>query len=574
MIHNEDIAVIFDELADLLEIENANPFRVRAYRNAARTVRGLARELSDMLADDYDITSLPGIGKDLAAKIREIVDTGHARALDRLHRQLPASLEDLLKIPGLGPKRVRTLFQELHIEDIGQLETAAREGRLRSLPGFGAKTEQHILDNIAARRSTQTRFLYSVAKRYAEPLLAYLRQVTGVRQAVIAGSYRRARETVGDLDILVTARSHSTVMSAFLAWEEVTEVVSQGRTRATVFLRNGLQVDLRVVAPRSHGAALYYFTGSKAHNIAVRKLAQKQGLKINEYGVFRGRKRIAGETEASVFRSVGLPFIAPELREMRGEIAAAQAGCLPKLIRRADLRGDLHVHSKASDGSAGIEEMALAARAAGLEYIAITDHTRNLGIAHGLDPARLLQQIDEIDRLNERLEGITLLKGSEVDILEDGSLDLPASVLARLDLVIGAVHTHFGLSRRKQTRRLQRAMESPYFTLLAHPSGRLLLEREGYEADMQRIIETAAARGCFLELNGQPRRLDLNDSYCKLAKEAGVLLSIDSDSHGPLQFENLSTGINQARRGWLEKKDVLNTRPLSRLRPLLRATMG
>ena len=573
-VHNEDIAAIFDEMADLLEIEDANPFRVRAYRNAARSVRSLGRELAEMVAKGEDLTQLPGIGKDLAAKIVERVQTGKVRALEKLHRKVPASLEDLLHIPGLGPKRVRLLFDELSIETLEQLAEAARAGRLQALPGFGAKTEQRIIDAIVAHRTQERRFLYSVARQYAEPLAAYLGETPGVERVVIAGSYRRGRETVGDLDILVTAVADSPVMDRFTAYDEVAEVISSGTTRATVILRSGLQVDLRVVPAHSLGAALHYFTGSKAHNIQIRRLGQQRGLKINEYGVFKGEHAIAGESEESVFASVGLHFIPPELRENRGEIAAAREGRLPRLIERRDLHGDLHCHTRASDGHADMETMAIAAREAGLEYLAITDHSRHLSVAHGLDEKRLLQQIEEIDRLNERLHGITLLKGIEVDILEDGSLDLPDSVLAQLDLVVGAVHDHFGLSEKKQTARILRAMEQKYFTIFAHPSGRLLLKREAYAVDMPRVVEAARERGCFLELNAQPLRLDLKDTHCRLARERGVLLSINSDSHGPGGFGNLVCGINQARRGWLEKDDVLNTLPLSKLRKRLREMMG
>ncbi len=573
-VHNEDIAAIFEEMADLLEIEGANPFRVRAYRNAARSVRSLGRELAEMVASGEDLTQLPGIGKDLAAKIIEMVRTGKVRALEKLHRKVPASLEDLLHIPGLGPRRVRRLFDELGIETLEQLAEAARAGRLRTLPGFGARTEQRILDALAAHRSQERRFLYSVARQYAEPLAAWLRKIPGVERVVVAGSYRRGRETVGDLDILVTVRADSPVMARFVTYDEVAEVISSGATRASVILRSGLQVDLRVVTAHSLGAALHYFTGSKAHNIQIRRLGQQRGLKINEYGVFRGERAIAGESEDSVFAAVGLPYIPPELRENRGEIAAAREGRLPRLIERKDLRGDLHCHSRASDGHADIETMARAAREAGLEYLAITDHSRHLSVARGLDERRLLQQIEEIDRLNERLHGITLLKGIEVDILEDGRLDLPDSVLAQLDLVVGAVHDHFGLSEKKQTARLLRAMAHKYFTLLAHPSGRLLLKREAYAVDMPRVVEAARERGCFLELNAQPLRLDLKDNHCRLARERGVPLSINSDSHGPDGFANLAYGINQARRGWLEKGDVLNTLPLGKLRKRLRGTMG
>jgi len=390
---------------------------------------------------------------------------------------------------------------------------------------------------------------------------------------VMAGSYRRGRETVGDLDILVTTIGKTATMERFVGYDEVEEVVSKGTTRATVILRNGLQVDLRVVAQQSFGAALYYFTGSKAHNIQVRRIGQQRGLKINEYGVFRGKQRIAGKTEASVFKSVGLPYIPPELRQGRGEIEAAYEKRLPKLVRRADLQGDLHCHTVATDGHAGIREMALAARQHGLKYLAITDHSQHLTIAHGLDSSRLLKQIDEIDRLNDELSGITLLKGIEVDILADGSLDLPDQVLSRLDLVIGAVHNQFHLTRDKQTERILRAMDRPCFTLLAHPCGRLLQKREAYDVDMARIIEQARARGCFLELNSQPQRLDLDEYYCRMAHDEGVMVSINSDAHAEQNFDFLQYGINQARRGWLEKADVLNTLPLRELRARLRSTM-
>lgn len=573
-VHNEEIAQIFEEMADLLEIEDANPFRVRAYRNAARMIRGMGRELRDMVARGEDLTKLATIGKDLAAKIEEILTTGHAKALDKLHKEIPASLEALLKIPGLGPKRVKVLYHDLHIKTLQQLQSAASRGRLRALPGFGAKTEQRILDSIAAHRSTARRFLYRTAQRYAQPLVAYLQSISGVNDVVVAGSYRRGKETVGDLDILVTATTDSPVMQRFVHYDEVVEIVSKGATRATVFLRSGIQVDVRVVAQQSFGAALHYFTGSKAHNIQVRRLAQQRGLKINEYGVFKGKQRIAGDTEASVFKAVGLPVIPPELREGHNEIETARVKRLPTLIKDSDLQGDLHIHTTASDGNANIKEMALAAKQCGLKYIAITDHSKSLTVAHGLDEKRLQEQIEKIDHLNEELDGITILKSSEVDILEDGSLDLPDSILSKLDLVVGAVHSKFRLSRNKQTSRILRAMDSKYFTLLAHPSGRLLQVREAYAVDMPRIIKTARERGCFLELNGQPQRLDLDDNYCQLAKEQGVLISINSDGHNPNNFDFLRGGINQARRGWLEKDDVLNTRSLRELRNRIRTTMG
>ncbi|HKK05195.1 MAG TPA: DNA polymerase/3'-5' exonuclease PolX [Gammaproteobacteria bacterium] len=573
-VHNEDIAAIFDELADLLEIDEANPFRVRAYRNAARTVRSLGTELSEMVGRGEDLTRLPGIGKDLAAKIVEILDTGKAAALTKLHKEVPASLEQLLEVPGLGPKRVKALYQELGIKTRKQLLAAARGHKLRALEGFGEKTEQRIIDNLAAERSSERRFLLATAVHYGEPLLAYLNKTRGVGEALIAGSYRRGRETVGDLDILVSATDHAEVMRRFVAYDEVEDVVSQGETRATVILRSGLQVDLRVMDKQSLGAALHYFTGSKAHNIHVRRLGQQRGLKINEYGVFRGDERIAGTTEASVYKTLDLPYIPPELREDRGELEAARDGKLPELVELDDLQGDLHVHTDATDGQRPLQAMVEAARGRGLSYVAITDHSRRLTVAHGLDEKRLRAQLDAIDELNANLKGFAVLKGVEVDILEDGSLDLPDSVLGELDLVIGAVHSHFGLSRKKQTARIQRAMDGPHFSILAHPSGRLLLERDAYDVDMERLIDHAAERGCFLELDAQPKRLDLTDVYCQAARDAGVLVAVNSDAHAEADFDNLRFGIGQARRGWLEKQDVLNTRPLGALRRLLGSTLS
>jgi DNA polymerase (family 10) len=572
-VHNADITAIFEEIADLLEIEGANPFRIRAYRNAARILGDLPQEARLLVERGDDLTRLPGIGSDLAAKVSEIVSSGHCSLLDRLRREVPPAITELLKIPGLGPKRVKALYHDLDVQTTEQLHRAALDGRIRALHGFGEKTEQNILQSLEAHASQGKRFKLATAAQYAEALHAFLQSVPGVQQVIVAGSFRRMRETVGDIDILVTAAADSPVMQRFTAYDEVAEVYSAGETRASILLKCGLQVDLRVVAQASYGAALHYFTGSKAHNIAIRRSAQQLGLKINEYGVFRGAKRIAGDSEESVYRAVGLPYIPPELREDRGEIEAARGGRLPQLVELSDLRGDLHAHSKASDGHDSLRDMALAAKALGLEYLAITEHSRRLTVAHGLDPVQLARQCDEIDRLNEELNGITLLKGIEVDILEDGSLDLPDGVLGRLDLVVGAVHSRFDLTRAKQTERILRAMDHPHFTLLAHPGGRLIERREPYDVDMLRIIRHARQRGCFLELDANPERLDLIDSHCQSAKEEGVLVSIDSDAHSTFDFANLRYGVGQARRGWLEKADVLNTRTLAALRKLLKRTM-
>ena len=569
-VHNAEVAALFQQIADLLEIENANPFRVRAYRNAARELEALGVPVAELLANGEDLTELPGIGKDLAAKIGEIVETGKCRLLTKLQRATPPSVAEMLQVPGLGPKRVRTLYHELDVNTVEQLARAARDGRVRELHGFGAKTEQRILDALAARSGQPERFKLAVAAQYAEPLRAHLAKVPGVVDVVLAGSYRRSRETVGDLDILVTARDARVVMDRFVGYDEVTQVLSRGGTRASVRLRCGIQVDLRVVDAQDFGAALLYFTGSKAHNIELRRLARQRHLKISEYGVFRGRKRVAGDTEASVYETVGLPWIAPELRENHGEIEAARAGRLPKLVELSDLRGDLHAHTRATDGHNTLREMAEAAQSRGFAYLAITEHSRRLTMAHGLDTRRLRRQIEEIDRLNETLRGFTVLKGIEVDILEDGSLDLPDEVLSELDLVVAAVHSQFHLSRTRQTQRILRAFDNPHVSILAHPTGRLLAAREPYDVDMLRIVRAARDSGCCLELNANPDRLDLVDVHCQMAHEEQVLVAISSDAHRVQDFDNLRYGVGQARRGWLEKDDVLNTRPLAKLKSLLR----
>ncbi|MEW6705658.1 MAG: DNA polymerase/3'-5' exonuclease PolX [Pseudomonadota bacterium] len=571
---NADVAAVFDEIADLLEVRNANVFRVRAYRNAARMLGELGRDVKAMVDQGEDLDALPGIGPDLAGKITEIVATGRCAQLEQLRKEVPPAVGELLKIRGLGPRRVAALHQALGVRTLLQLQRACEQGRIRQVPGFGPKAEQQILQSVASRLAAGRRVKLAVAAQVAEALLAELKAVPGVVQAVPAGSLRRMRETVGDLDLLVTAAPGSPVMQRFAAGPRVRRVLAQGSTRASVELDTGLQVDLRAVAPAGLGAAWVYFTGSKAHNIALRRIAQDRGLKLNEYGVYRGRQRIAGDTEASVYRALGLPFIEPELREERGEIEAARAGRLPALVQRADLRGDLHAHTRDSDGHDSLEAMAEAARTRGLQYLAITDHSQHLGVARGLDAGRLARQIDRIDALNERLHGIVLLKGVEVDILADGRLDLPDELLARLDLVVGAVHHQFDLPREKQMARLRRAMDHRCFSILAHPAARLIDTRAPIELDLEALVRHARERGCFLELNAQPERLDLSDIGCRIARDQGVLVSIASDAHSGLELDNLRLGLGQARRGWLAAADVLNTRPLPALRPLLDRTMG
>ncbi len=569
-IHNHDISEIFEKVADLLEIEGANPFRVRAYRNAARVVGSLSQNLVDLVARDADLTGLPGVGQDLAGKIVEIVKTGDLGLLKELEARTPPALALLMNVAGLGPKRVHILHEQLGVTSVEDLQAAAQAGKIKELKGFGPKIEQAVLEGLAHLAATGKRFKLVTVEPVAESLVRHLKSVPGVEEAIVAGSYRRRKETVGDLDVLVTCQDALPVMEAFTSYEDVSKVMAKGDTKSMVALRNGLQVDLRVVPQESYGAALNYFTGSKAHNIAIRQLGVQRGLKVNEYGVFRGERRIGGKTEAEVYAAVDLPYIEPELREDWGEIEAAQQGRLPKLITLADIRGDLHAHTKATDGRNTLEEMAQAAQARGYAYLAITNHSKRVSMAHGHDAKNLAAEMAEIDRLNARLQGIAILKAIEMDILEDGALDLPDEILKELDLTVCAVHYHFNLSREEQTERILRAMDNPYFNILAHPSGRLIHRREPYDVDMERIIRAAKERGCCMELDAQPDRLDLIDIHCKLAKDLGVKVSIATDAHSTADLGFMRLGIGQARRGWLEAADVLNTRPWPELKQLLK----
>jgi len=573
-VHNEEIAAAFEEMADLLAIQGGNPFRIRAYQQAAQVVRGLAHELSGMPgADEYQ--KLPGIGADLAGKIAELVRTGELRSLTQLRRQVPAGLRELLALPGLGPVRVRALRSGLRIRDRAGLKRALAAGRLSRLRGFGPALEARLRTTLAgADERAAKRPLRTVAGQFAVPLRAYLKAVPGVSEVEIAGSYRRGRDTVGDLDVLVGARTAAATLKALRAYSDLRTLTAAGTTKASGVLRNGMQVDIRVIAPQSFGAALHYFTGSRDHNIHIRRRAQERGCKLSEYGLFRGGKRVAGASEEQLFEALGLKWIAPELREDRGEIEAAEAGTLPELVERADLQGDLHVHTDASDGRETLASMVEAARQHGLRYVAITDHAQHLGIVHGLDAGRLARQADAIDALNAKLDDIVVLKGAEVDILEDGRLALPDAALARLDVVVIAIHGHFDKSEAEQTARVLRALERPHVNILAHPSGRLLGERSACALDFGRVIAAARGRGCCLEVNGQPNRLDLDDLHVKAARDAGVLLSLASDSHSAEQFAYLDGAVLQARRGWARRQDVLNTRPLAELRRLLKAARG
>jgi len=568
-IHNPEIANLFNRYAVMLEIKGANPFRIRAYRNAARTIENLPRDVAAMLKDGSDLTELPGIGEDLAHKLSDIVETEKFAELEKLKGQLPAALADMTEVPGIGPKRIKTLFKSLKIKSVEELFDAARKGRLRKLHGFGPKTEANIL-KIAGKHAAPKRYKLSDAQQIADALVEYLEGVPRVIRVAVAGSYRRRKETVGDLDILVACHADAPVIARFVSYEDVDEVLAKGGTRAAVKLKSGMQVDLRVVPERSYGAALVYFTGSKAHNIALRAKGLKRKLKINEYGVFRGKTWIAGRSEADVYARLEMPLIPPELRENQGEIEAALAGKLPKLIELSDIKGDLHVHTKESDGEATLEEMVEAARKRGYQYIAITDHSKHIGITHGLDAKRLAGQLKRIDKLNAKLRGFTVLKSAEVDILPDGSLALPNTILGELDVVVASVHSKFDLPAKEQTERMIRAMDNPNVNIIGHPFGRLLGEREPCQLDLEKLMKAALERGCHLEVNGQPARLDLSDTQCRLAKELGLKLVISTDAHTPETLGYMRYGVDQARRGWLEAKDVLNTRPLDEFRKLIK----
>ena len=481
-----------------------------------------------------------------------------------MKKSLPGDLAALADLPGLGPKRIKILYQKLKIASVADLLKAAREGRLRKVKGFGPKIESNIL-KAGAQATGAKRLRLAAAEQIAFPFLAYLKTAAGVKQAVIAGSFRRRRETVGDIDILVTCQRNADPIGHFVRYPEVAEVMAKGTTRATVRLKSGLQVDLRVVAERSYGAALVYFTGSKAHNIALRARAIKRGLKFNEYGVFKGARWLAGRTEAEIYAKAGLAFIEPELRENNGELEAAEKKALPHLLALADIRGDLHVHTKASDGDASLEELAEAAQQHGYQYLAITDHTQHIGIVHGLDRRRLARQMTAIDHLNAKFKGFRLLKSAEVDILPDGKLAIEPGIARDLDLVVAAIHTSFTQEGRSQTERLLRAMDNPVVNIIAHPTGRLIGERDPYPVDMMRLMQGALERGCHLEIDAQPSRLDLKDAHCRLAKQLGLKLVLSTDAHTVETLGYMRFGVDQARRGWLEPSDVLNTLNLDKL---------
>jgi DNA polymerase (family 10) len=566
---NAEIARLLREVGDLLEIQEANPFRVRAYRNAARTLESHPEPIAELAATPEALEALPGIGEDLAGKIAEIVRTGRLTLLQQLRRETPKGVREMMSVPGVGPRKATRLHEALGIRGLADLARAARAGRLRTIKGFGPKTEERILRELGAVQAAATRTLRATAAQYAEPLLAWLRDTPGVRHADIAGSFRRCLETVGDLDILVTGTDPAAVVARFVSYPEVKDVIAEGPTRAAVRLQSGLQVDLRVLPQPSYGSGLYYFTGSKAHNIAVRRLGQAHKLKINEYGVFRGNRRIGGATERQVLDALGLPWIPPELREDRGEIAAAADGHLPHLVELSDIRGDLQCHTTDSDGRDDLEAMARAAETIGYEYLAVTDHTPAVRVAGGLDRSGFRRQRKRIEALNGTLDHLTILAGAEVDILRDGRLDLDDDTLDALDFVVVSLHSGLRLGEAEQTARLLRALSHPSVDVFGHPSGRLLGRRQPIAVRWEEIYRAAAERGVILEVNAQPERLDLDDVHVRAAISHGVKLSLGTDAHAVNELRFMRWGVEQARRGWAERDDVVNTLPLPRLRKLL-----
>lgn len=566
---NAEIADAFREMADLLEISGGNPFRVRAYRTAADTIQDEPRALREMVASGDDLTRLPGIGPDLSRAITQLVQDGQFPELEAVKQQIDPGVRGILRIPGLGPKRVRKLHDDLGIRNLDDLQNAVAQNRLAGVSGFSQKLQDQIAQALERGRTKKARRLIMEVDPTAEDLQTYLRAIPGVTAAEVAGSWRRRRETVGDLDAVAASTDPASAVDAFTEWPPIAEVVSHGDTRASVVLHSGLAVDFRAVEPQYFGAALIYFTGSRDHQLVLRTMAIDRGWKMNEYAVWTSPEEteiVASRTEAEVYAAFGLPWIPPELRENRGEFDAAAEGRLPTLIELADIRGDLHCHTNWSDGKASVLAMAQAAQALGHQYIAITDHSPRLAMTNGLNPDRLLAQAEEIAAAREALPGFTILQGQEVDILKDGSLDQTDAALDRLDLVICSIHSHFDLSREEQTARMIRAIQHPAVDIIGHPQGRLLERRDAIQLDLEAVFAAAVEHGVAMEINADPHRLDLNDTAIQLGKRMGVKFVIDTDAHAPGGFRLLRYGLDEARRGWLERDDVLNTLGIEALR--------
>ena len=568
---NLELAQIFYLIADLLEMKEVS-FKPRAYAKVARVLESLEKDVGQIYQEGglEALENIPGVGKNIALKIEEFIKTGKLKSYQKLKKECPVDLDSLMAIEGLGSKKIKVLYQKLKIKNLKDLEKSAQAGKIRKLEGFGQKSEKAILQGIIFVKAGQGRFLLGLTLPLVKEIIGNLEKLTEVEKIKVAGSIRRMKETVGDIDILVISNQPEKVMDYFVGMPEVVKVWAKGPTKSSVRFKQGLDCDLRVIKKESFGAALQYFTGSKDHNILTRRLARKKGLKLNEYGVFSAKsgKRIAGKTEEEVYQAIGLPYIEPELRTNTGEIEAAlqqaqgKPNGLPELIGYHDIKGDCHCHTDWSDGLETIEEMAQAAKKMGYQYIVITDHSGFLKIANGLDEKRLLKQMAEIDKINQRMAGIKILKGAEVDVKDDGSLAIKDEVLAKLDLVLGAIHSSFKMSKQDMTKRLIRAIENPHIDVIAHPTGRLILRREAYPLDLDKIFKAAKANNTALEINAYFERLDLKDTHIRQAKEAGVKLVISTDAHSINHLTMMELGIAQARRGWAEKKDILNTKLL------------
>ncbi|MGD0973077.1 MAG: DNA polymerase/3'-5' exonuclease PolX [Candidatus Korobacteraceae bacterium] len=570
---NKGIANILIETADLMEIAGEDSFRIRSYRNAAEAIEALPRQVAELIDDPKKLLEIPGIGKGMAANLREISQEGDLKLHAQLLEKYRPSMLELLKIQGLGPKTVNLIWLNFQVSDVTGVEQLAREGKLRGLPRMSEKTEQKILKAIATYRGISGRFHLDEADRTAAKLMEHIGQMPGVETMTPAGSLRRGRETVGDLDLLITGRccaqpaERDALIDRILQFPGIADVLARGENKVSFKLRSGMQIDVRILPPDSFGAALQYFTGSKAHNVALRQRALKRGFTLNEYGLFtlEDNQLAASATEEEIYGKLGLDWIPPELRENCGELEAAEKHALPQLVRLEDIRGEVHMHTVETDGRCTIEEMALAARERGYQYIAITEHSKNLAFANGLDEKRTVEHAQRLHRANEQIEGITILAGIEVDILADGALDLDDSALAQLDVVIASVHSAFNQEPAQMTERLLRAVENRYVTAIGHPTGRLLLRRDAYHFDLDAVLKAAAAGKVAMELNAYPDRLDLCDVHLRMARERGVKILINTDAHHTSHFEKLKYGVLQARRAWLTASDVLNTLPVDKL---------
>jgi DNA polymerase (family X) len=571
---NREIARVLGETADLMEIAGEDSFRIRSYRNGATAIDGYPERVIDILRDpNRKITEIPGIGKGLAAVLQEIVDRGSCERRDELLKKFPAASLEFLKIQGLGPKSIALIFEHYRIATMDELEQLAKDQKLRDLPRMGAKLEEKVLRSIAQYRMRSGRFLLSFAHDTAGELTTYLRELDGIEDITAAGSLRRGKETVGDLDLLVTGPNATAALDRFIAYPRVHEVLSRGENKASAKVgREGLQVDVRVLPRESYGAAMQYFTGSKEHNVSVRTRAVKMGLKLSEYGLFRAEddSRVAGETEEEVYKALGLAWIPPELRENAGEIEAAAEGRIPELIELRHIRGDIHMHTTETDGRASLEEMAEAAKNLGYEYVAITDHSKAIAMANGLDEARAVAFGRRVREMNQSELGIRVFSGLECDIMKDGTLDLASDALAELDVVIGSVHSHMNLEAGEMTDRLLRALECPQLRILGHPTGRLLMQREPFPFDFDRIVAEAVKRNVWLEINASPERLDLNGTLVRTAKSRGAKFTISTDAHHPKHLHNMWYGVVTARRGWLGPDDVMNTLSAEKFREAIR----